>query len=61
MKPLSMPVVNVPLTLIGRLYLRKENSKKEKIRSEAPSSVTGLAADFKDLTDKEHPEFRYVF
>lgn len=50
------------LISLVRVYLRRANAKKERAASEAQSSdTTGLMADFQDLTDKEHPEFRYVF
>ncbi|ATY63955.1 Major facilitator superfamily general substrate transporter [Cordyceps militaris] len=52
----------IAVELLLLVHLWRANSKKEKTRLDGGSSVVGgLSADFGDLTDKEHPEFRYVY
>ncbi|KAJ5825566.1 pantothenate transporter [Penicillium riverlandense] len=52
----------IVIELLMVLYLARENRKKARSvpsESQAPSGVS--SADFQDLTDKEHPHFRYVY
>lgn len=43
-------------------YLWGQNRKKERAAASAlPQATFGVSPDFMDLTDKEHPEFRYVY
>ena len=44
------------------VYLRFQNRKKERAAASGDTGDHGLlTSDFMDLTDKEHPDFRYVF
>jgi hypothetical protein len=56
--------VYVGLVLVTRAILMRRNAKKEReMRESVLASGAGVSHDlaFQDLTDRENPNFRYVF
>ncbi|GAB7329172.1 hypothetical protein MBLNU13_g00993t1 [Cladosporium sp. NU13] len=55
--------VYIGLVLLTRAILMRRNNQKEKLMRESAASGTDISHDlaFQDLTDRENPNFRYVF
>ena len=55
--------VYIGLVILTRAILMRRNAQKEKLMRESAVSGTAVSHDlaFQDLTDRENPNFRYVF
>lgn len=55
--------IYVGLVVLTRAILMRRNAQKEKLMRESAASDTTISHDlaFQDLTDRENPNFRYVF
>lgn len=55
--------VYIGLVFLTRAILMRRNAQKEKLMRESAASGAAVSHDlaFQDLTDRENPNFRYVF
>ncbi|KAE8151605.1 major facilitator superfamily domain-containing protein [Aspergillus avenaceus] len=51
-------MIAIELVMLAQLWHR---NRRKRNASVAPEAQTGISLDFQDLTDKQHPDFRYVY